>query len=382
MSNQIGNQQPVGLIAALRSALTRAGAPSRPQAPWFRSDGFVGGAYSSAQGQPVARPISVGARLFEWLRRIGGTPQRPIAVPIPVYPSSTTGQLQETAGVAGNLKSALAGIQDKGHELTAAQYPTWDNVSQVHRAPNGHPLISVDLTPDLLKGSPDAPRSTAFIDPKTNEIYFCSSGGFTGRTTWSGPVKSPAGAQFPPSTDYSVDAVKMLSKIAGSAPAVGNPVGNDEWFSKASNALRALKAHVDTTSSVGWPHIANEDVPKEQNWETARFADGSNPVHGVYYTKSGNPLVQFPAKSYPNGQGSRSETTFIDPNTNEVYLRTQTTIAPFAPVSESWSGPVALPSDKQLPAHRYSAADVARLSEYARSGLLDKGLVFAAQIRG
>jgi hypothetical protein len=81
-----------------------------------------------------------------------------------------------------------------GQPLAAADQPKV-NAKNEWRAPNGDRLISVTLsTPP--KGTADGMSHAAFVNPKTNEFYEGTFGGFAGLRQFHGPLALPAGTKF------------------------------------------------------------------------------------------------------------------------------------------------------------------------------------------
>ncbi len=119
--------------------------------------------------------------------------------------------------VAANLKPAIKEMLMRvrfGAPLAAADLPKLSGKNW--KAPNGDLLVSVVLD-KAPKGSADVPTNFALVNPKTNQYFVVSVGGFAG-TLGHGPLSLPASNQFKGKT-FDAAQIRHLSDVAnGTAP--------------------------------------------------------------------------------------------------------------------------------------------------------------------
>ncbi len=122
---------------------------------------------------------------------------------------------------ARGLKSAIA---DQLKTVRLAQrrdnLPKYDSKSDLWRSPDGHPLVTVQLT----KAPPqtrDFPSTEALVDPKTNTYFYMSVGGIAG-PMGAGPLSLPARVAFK-NQPYSVTDCKALTAAAAGKVSVEPP---------------------------------------------------------------------------------------------------------------------------------------------------------------
>ena len=104
----------------------------------------------------------------------------------------------EDLKTAAKLKPAILEMMKKvrtGPPLDAASSPHQGRESG-WTAPNGDKLFPVQLSNPPPPGSADMPNNFALVDPKTNQFFSMTSGGFTGRTFAFGPMALPDGLKF------------------------------------------------------------------------------------------------------------------------------------------------------------------------------------------
>lgn len=182
-----------------------------------------------------------------------------------VRSASSTSAASATSVTAADLKTAAhlkTSIKEQlklvrfGAPLKPNEQPT-ANAKNEWKAPNGDRLVRVQLSAPPPPGSADMMSQSAYVNPKTNQVYVGEFGGIAGVRMFHGPISLPTNAQFKGSRTFSAKDIAALTQAAngGSKPTTATPtrekmlaaLGANEfhhlikWSAKGPKAADVLK---------------------------------------------------------------------------------------------------------------------------------------------
>lgn len=126
----------------------------------------------------------------------------------PNRPTSSPQDLERAQGLRAAIEALLGGATLA--PVLPSKLPRWDGGAKLFRAPGGAALLEVSLEKATLRS---AVARSAFVDPKSNQLWVVRTGGFAGSRQGSGPLALPESAKFTGSS-YPVAEILQLAKVA------------------------------------------------------------------------------------------------------------------------------------------------------------------------
>lgn len=118
--------------------------------------------------------------------------------------------LETATGLKGSVLAVLERVRF-GQPLPVADSPK-SNTKGEWKAPNGDTLIAVSISKPP-PGMADGMSTAAYVNPKANQFYSGTFGGFAGVRFFHGPMNLPSGAKFT-GTSFSASDIAALTKAA------------------------------------------------------------------------------------------------------------------------------------------------------------------------
>jgi hypothetical protein len=118
--------------------------------------------------------------------------------------------LKTAAGLKGSVLEVLKRVRF-GQPLSAADSPK-SNTKGEWKAPNGDKLIAVSISKPP-PGMADGMSTAAYVNPKTNQFYSGTFGGFAGVRFFHGPLSLPTGVKFT-GKSFSASDIAALTRAA------------------------------------------------------------------------------------------------------------------------------------------------------------------------